>query len=336
MRGASPPSPEFDKPNPIGAGLRRLSREVQRLKRRLQAPEQIAPPKRLGIPRGFYFYEYPRLFETFFSTLGIEVVVSDRTTRKTIECGSRISEAEHCLPNKLFDAHVTDLVDKVDMIFVPRVLSMMPGHNECPKLGALPDAVRAETSQGLPVLTVEVNEDEQPLGDTLLHLGRTLGFERARALHAADRALAELAAARARRDRPRRRYDTNMLVIGHPYTIHDPFLSGPVLRKLDSMDVGVELLPDDGQPVPQDFVRWGAANRTLQRLRALKRETTAGVIHLSCFNCGCDAMMIEFFRATLRERKIAYLPLVMDEHTASAGVDTRLEAFVDSLAWGNA
>lgn len=333
MQGDPRSSTALDRPNPIGAGLRRLSREVQRLKRRLKPVEQLARPRRLGIPRGFYFFEYPKLFETFFTTLGIEVVVSDRTTRKTVECGSRISEAEHCLPNKLFDAHLTDLVDKVDMLFVPRVLSMIPGHNECPKLGALPDAVRAEMAQGLPVLTVDINEDDEPLRDTLLHLARTLGVDRVRALYAADRALQELDAARARRNRPRKRRDTNMLVIGHPYTLHDPFLSGPVLRKLDLLGVGVELLPDDGQPVPEDFVRWGSSNRTLQRLRALRRETTAGVIHLSCFNCGCDAMMIEFFRAALRERKIAYLPLVIDEHTASAGVDTRLEAFVDSLAW---
>jgi predicted nucleotide-binding protein (sugar kinase/HSP70/actin superfamily) len=333
VRGASPSSPESDRPNPVGAGLRRLSRGLQRLKRRLTPVEPLARPRRLGIPRGFYFYEYPRLFETFFSALGIEVVVSDRTSRKTIECGSRLSEAEHCLPNKLFDAHVTELVDKVDMLFVPRVLSMMPGHNECPKLGALPEAVAAEMSQGLPVLSVDVNEDEEPLRDTLARLGRTLGFERSRALGAADRALAELAAARARRARPRRRRDTNMLVIGHPYTLHDPFISGPVLRKLDALEVGIELLVDDGQPVPTDFVRWGSSNRTLQRLRALQRDSCAGVIHLSCFNCGCDAMMIEFFRAELRERRIAYLPLVIDEHSGSAGVDTRLEAFVDSLAW---
>ena len=44
-------------------------------------------------------------------------------------------------------------------------------------------------------------------------------------------------------------------------------------------------------------------------------------------------MMIELFRVTLRETKIPYLVLALDEHTAPAGLETRLEAFVDSLGW---
>ena len=325
--------PESDRPNPIGAGLRRLSRELHKLKRQMRPPERVPRPNSIGIPRGFYFFEYPRLFETFFKGLGIETVVSERTTRRTVECGGRVSEAEHCLPNKLFDAHVTDLVGKVDMVFVPRVLSMMRGHNECPKLGALPDAIRADIAKDTAVLSVDINEEEQSLRDTLLQLGRMLGSEKAAVVSAADQALEAMQAARAHRDRPRKKGALNMLVIGHPYTLHDTFVSGPLLRKLASLDVGVELIPDDGEPVAADFVRWGSSNRTLQRLRALERETCSGVIHLSCFNCGCDAMMTEFYRATLREKKIAYMAMIVDEHAATAGVDTRLEAFVDSLSW---
>lgn len=333
MRKPAGTGPAFDKPNPIGAGLRRISRELHRLKRQLKTPALVARPKRIGIPRGFYFYEYPKLFETFFAGLAIEPVVSGRTTRKTIECASRVSEAEHCLPNKLFDAHVTELVEKVDMVFVPRVLSMIPGHNECPKLGALPDAIRADISRSKPVLTVDIDEEVQPLRQTLLHLGRVLGCDRALVARAADEALAKMQAARAHRARKRRGGDLQMLVIGHPYTLHDQFVADPVVRKLEAMDVGVELLADQGEPVPADFVLWGAANRTLQRLRSLTRESCAAVVHLSCFNCGCDAMMTNFYREVLKGKNIPYLLLVIDEHSATAGVDTRLEAFVDSLGW---
>ena len=44
-------------------------------------------------------------------------------------------------------------------------------------------------------------------------------------------------------------------------------------------------------------------------------------------------MMIEIFRNILKEKNIPYMVIILDEHTAQAGTDTRLEAFVDSLEW---
>jgi predicted nucleotide-binding protein (sugar kinase/HSP70/actin superfamily) len=43
--------------------------------------------------------------------------------------------------------------------------------------------------------------------------------------------------------------------------------------------------------------------------------------------------MVEFFRELLREKKINYMVLIMDEHSALGGLETRLEAFVDSMRW---
>jgi predicted nucleotide-binding protein (sugar kinase/HSP70/actin superfamily) len=70
-----------------------------------------------------------------------------------------------------------------------------------------------------------------------------------------------------------------------------------------------------------------------QALIDLKPREVTGVIHISSFNCGCDSIMVEFFRELLQEKQIPYLVLVMDEHAAQNGVETRLEAFVDSMRW---
>jgi benzoyl-CoA reductase/2-hydroxyglutaryl-CoA dehydratase subunit BcrC/BadD/HgdB len=42
---------------------------------------------------------------------------------------------------------------------------------------------------------------------------------------------------------------------------------------------------------------------------------------------------MEFYRGLLKDKGIPYMALVMDEHTAPAGLETRLEAFVDSIRW---
>jgi predicted nucleotide-binding protein (sugar kinase/HSP70/actin superfamily) len=68
-------------------------------------------------------------------------------------------------------------------------------------------------------------------------------------------------------------------------------------------------------------------------LRRLDPEKCIGVIQLSSFNCGCDSIVGEIFRGVLKEKGIPYMTLILDEHSAQAGVDTRLEAFIDSVGW---
>jgi predicted nucleotide-binding protein (sugar kinase/HSP70/actin superfamily) len=66
--------------------------------------------KKIGIPRAFYYYHYPLLWETFFRTLNFDAVVSGNTSYLMIEESSRFSESEHCLAHKLFDAHLHSLI----------------------------------------------------------------------------------------------------------------------------------------------------------------------------------------------------------------------------------
>jgi len=57
----------------------------------------------------------------------------------------------------------------------------------------------------------------------------------------------------------------------------------------------------------------------------------AGAIEISSFQCGCDAVLKEFVEKEFRERKIPFLYLMIDEHTGEAGLQTRLEAFMDTI-----
>jgi predicted nucleotide-binding protein (sugar kinase/HSP70/actin superfamily) len=43
--------------------------------------------------------------------------------------------------------------------------------------------------------------------------------------------------------------------------------------------------------------------------------------------------VMEFNRDILKTKGIPTMTLVVDEHAAQAGTDTRLEAFVDSTRW---
>ena len=68
--------------------------------------------KVIGIPRALNFYEqYPFLYG-FFTKLGINIVLSDITTKKTLAQGSSRVVTETCLPIKVYVGHVLNLINK--------------------------------------------------------------------------------------------------------------------------------------------------------------------------------------------------------------------------------
>jgi predicted nucleotide-binding protein (sugar kinase/HSP70/actin superfamily) len=286
---------------------------------------------RIGIPRALGYYLHPNLWETFLTHAGMQVVLSAPTSRKTIEQAGLLSEAEHCLPFKLFDAHLAELIGHVDMVFVPRILSMRANHIACPKLGVLPDSARAQFPKGVRILSVDIDERRTPLADSLAQLGRLLDVDEATSKAAVAQAMAAWRRALADAGSPRSTAALRFLVLGHPYNLHDPFLSEPILRKLEALGVCVELVSFARQELAPEPIKWDMCSVMYDQLRRLEPGAWAGVIQLSSFNCGCDSIAGVLFREVLDEKRIPCMTLVLDEHAGQAGVDTRLEAFVDTI-----
>ncbi|MCK5850866.1 MAG: hypothetical protein KAH23_08115 [Kiritimatiellae bacterium] len=288
----------------------------------------------IGIPRALFYFYYPGLWEAFFAELGMQVIVSGVTTTKMLEKASLISEAEHCLPLKMMDAHLADIVDKVDMVFVPRILSTLKDHISCPKLAALPDVAITDIAEHVRVLTVDINEDAVPLEKSLMQLGSELGVNKRTVRNAIEKGLT---AWESTVEELSFRYNSGhgrgFLILGHPYNLYDDFFSGPVLNKLEAMDVPVKLVQLDRKDVPADPIRWDTCSKMYDALQSISTDDCAGVLQISSFNCGCDSIVMEMFRVVLRKKKIPYMALILDEHSSQAGIDTRLEAFVDSIRW---
>jgi len=289
--------------------------------------------KTIGIPRALCYFLYPGLWETFFKELGFTVIVSEPTTRKTVERAGLISESEHCLPVKMLDAHLAELLEKVDTVFVPRIFSTLPGHIACPKLGALPDCALAQFGDRVQVLSIDINEDKIPLEKSLMKLGRQLGCDRRSIKAAVEIGLDVMRKAREKENSSSDQEGKRYLILGHPYNLHDDYMSGPILKKLEELNACCDLVRYDVKEADSGTIKWDACGIMYDRLQHLTPETCAGVIQLSSFNCGCDSIVAEIFRDVLKEKGIPYMILILDEHSAQAGVDTRLEAFVDSIGW---
>ena len=78
----------------------------------------------LGIPRALSYYNNFPFYYGFFSSLGFEIVLSDKTTTALINEGIKYVVSDTCLPVKVFVGHVINLLDKgIDRIFVPSIQS---------------------------------------------------------------------------------------------------------------------------------------------------------------------------------------------------------------------
>ena len=76
--------------------------------------------KIVGIPRAMSYYNYYPFYFGFFSELGVKIVLSNPTTKKTISDGAGLVVTETCLPIKVYVGHVIDLIEKgIKNIFVP-------------------------------------------------------------------------------------------------------------------------------------------------------------------------------------------------------------------------
>jgi predicted nucleotide-binding protein (sugar kinase/HSP70/actin superfamily) len=262
----------------------------------------------------------------------MQVVVSAASTAKTLEQASLISEPEHCLPLKMLDAHLAEIVGKVDMVFVPRILSSLKDHISCPKLGALPDAAKAQTQHSL-VLTVDIDENKISLEKSLLLLGKELGVDKRTIQTAIKRGMAAMQSTRKKLSGCPEKKGKRFLILSHPYNLYDDFFSGPILCKLERMSVAFELAKLDQKNIPSDPIKWDTCSKMYDVLQHLTVEECAGVLQISSFNCGCDSISMQIFQRMLRDKGIPYMTLVLDEHSSQSGIDTRLEAFVDSTRW---
>jgi len=70
---------------------------------------------------------------------------------------------------------------------------------------------------------------------------------------------------------------------------------------------------------------WGQGAQILRTAKFIKRSPYLFGLHMTNFSCGADSFIEHFYRFIMGDKP--YLILELDEHSAVAGMMTRLEAF---------
>lgn len=324
---------------------------------------------KVGLPRALFYYQQYPLWRTFFEELGAETVVTPKTTRGILAGGSSRVVAETCLPTKIFVGHCAALGSSVDFTFVPSVKSLERHVYNCSKFVGLPDLVRQTVPEAAPVVDAEIDvnlgmrrvrEELHTVATRVTRLPWKVDRAVERAL-SVDKEYQQLmrqgftpveAIEKMFPDQPhnpspvrltntvtRAHRPPVVAIVGHPYNVYDEYVNHNLVGRLRAMGahlVSPEMVNLEGlNDGITDLV--GKPYFTYEREVVgaggyYMRGTVDGIISIVAFGCGPDSMMIDIVaRAAKRKYHKPLMNIAIDEHTAEAGLVTRLEAFVDML-----
>ena len=318
------------------------------------AVPDCADVRTVGIPRALLWWRYGVMWQTFFEQLGRTVVLSGESDASSFERGDALSVDECCLASKLYMGHVEELVrgGACDALFIPSWANEGRFLGFCTKFQALPDIVnntyygRRDAPRVLSLL-VEAQQTHTFEEDSFVDLGVRLGATKHEARSAYKKAtVAQLRADEARRRKqrelvakvkkmPQAQRPLTILVAAHPYVAHDPMVGKPVVDML--RDMGVCVLFSDAcdadRAVKESFefsptLPW-LVNREIVGSVANMRDEVDGVVVMSSFPCGPDSMTNDAM--ALRMKGVPMLTLTIDAQSGQAGLETRVESFVDIL-----
>ncbi|MHA1792037.1 MAG: acyl-CoA dehydratase activase-related protein [Promethearchaeota archaeon] len=258
----------------------------------------------------------------------------------------------------------------LDHVFIPRYISLDAKGFYCPKFLSLPDAMRAAFKNIPSILEWEVNAKKQLKIISAIAMGRQLGITTTKIVDAYQVAVkyykdyqealrkglhAPVALECVEKGEPYpdpiihgELYNSNddekvtIFILGHPYNTFEEFTNMQMFDKIQELGaniLAVENLPREAFTnkvlVNDKFENyWGNEQEILQASNYIYNGGALrvdGVIFLISFACGPDSLIAEIVMRDMKKRGIPYMRLILDEHTGSAGMMTRIETFVEMI-----
>ena len=320
-----------------------------------QEPSPPSTRPTVGINRSFLLHSYYPLYATFFDCLGFDVRMPATPSRRGIaERG-----AAFCYPAELSHGFFHRLIatgQVPDYLFLPHVKAIPNQQLDsnsvlCPFVQGEPYFLRTTFRRHLQRAGLSADRILSPVLDLtaglaearapLVKMAQKMGVARRLAVDAfqsaidaqnrcservhrmGQRALLELA-----RD-PRR---IAAVIFGRPYNACADEANMGIPRKLASR--GVLVLPLDCLPAGvwpgKRHMYWGMGQRLLRAAYLVAHHPQLFGVYITNFSCGPDSLVISYFRDIMRQKPS--LTLELDSHTADAGLETRIEAFLDVVA----
>ncbi|MBD3422574.1 MAG: activase [Chitinivibrionales bacterium] len=303
----------------------------------------------IGISRSFLTNSLFPLYSGFFKEIGLAVIAGDAIDPDGI---NRI-EAAFCLPAELAHGSFVNLLKKnLDYIFLPQVMQLpvpnVPTWSKCCvfvqgepyylKTTFRKEIESSTTTVLSPVLNMYrgYEEGRKPL----VRMAQDLGVSERRA----NEAFTYACARQIECDKEIRRIGKDALgrleadpdafgivLFGRPYNAFARDANMGIPHKVASRGYTViphDMLPADGYNVDKKMF-WAMGQKIMKAAQYVKLRKNLFGFYISNFSCGPDSFLLGYFR-NLMDQKPS-LTLELDQHTADAGIDTRIEAALDII-----
>jgi|YNPBryBLVA2012_1023415.scaffolds.fasta_scaffold00106_16 predicted CoA-substrate-specific enzyme activase len=309
---------------------------------------------RVGLNRSFLTHLLYPLYSRFLSGIGCEVVLP----RDISESGVKRARTALCYPHEISHGmFCTLLAHKPDAVFLPKVLELhvdrpaeeVIAEHQCTcqllqsEAYCLKSAFRDELRDVRviePLLNFSRGYGSQQ--DEFLRIAAVLGRGGRRPVAAYRRAAryqerftqellrqGRAALGRLQRGDP----DTFAVVLfGRAYNAFAAEANFGIPAKFASRGITVipwDMLPLDRQPTDRTMT-WATGQNLLRAARFVREHPRLFGVYITNFSCGPDSFLLGYFRDIMGTKPS--LTLELDSHTADAGVNTRIEAFIDVVA----
>jgi len=304
--------------------------------------EENGHGKRVGISRSFAMNVFFPFFSTLFTKLGFEVVLPDEPD----ESAKDRMKSEFCFPVELSHGFAISLLKKnVDFVFIPRIRGTKPPLSDkegvyCPFVQSEPDWLKADLSElnEVEVLScnIDFNDPEDVVFENLFSMFKTFGFDREKVRIAFEEAKSRQKSFEEDLKRLSEEFlkkveeaKTGVVIFGRAYNAFQSHANLGVPRKIASYGVPVasfDVLPFESEEGYENMY-WTWGEMMLKAAWYVKSHPKLYPVFITNFSCGPDSFILSYFKSIMGEKPT--LVLELDSHTADAGLETRIEAFLD-------
>ncbi|MBN2508776.1 MAG: activase [Spirochaetales bacterium] len=303
-------------------------------------------PEIIGIPKAFSVHSLYPLYAWFFHELGFET----RLTEEIDHEGVARVESTYCFPAEIAHGAVQDAINTgADYILVPHFRDMESYEDDvhanfCPITQSLPYYIKKAFPQVRPKtfipLIVTFKFGEAKALEFFTDAAKALGSSEdqiARAFHTAlakQKEYTQTAAAMGRTAYEQAKAGNQPVIalLGRPYNAFTKDANMGIPRKFTTR--GYSIIPYDMLPFTGDEkifpnMYWYYGQQNMKATALIKNDPNLFITYITNFSCAPDSFMLHYIKWQMGTKP--FLILELDSHSADAGIDTRVEAFLDII-----
>jgi predicted CoA-substrate-specific enzyme activase len=304
----------------------------------------------IGMNRSFLINSFFPFFNAFFEELGFRVVLPDNVDPEGVE----MQGAAFCFPVEIAHGYFRDLLNmEADALFLPHIKGV-PTDKENPETCTcvfvqgeafyLPATFEESSNRKILTPYLDLSMGFDKCLPVFQEVAKDLGRSARQGKKAFDAGVAAQdhykAEIRARGAQILKEIEADpdavgIVIFGRPYNSFVGEANKGIPAKFASRGYRVipfDMLEFEDEEVDRiETMYWSMGRMILKATSLVKKHPQLFGTFITNFSCGPDSFVVGYFRDEMGKKPS--LTLELDSHTADAGLETRIEAFLDIVRY---